>query len=232
MSVASAVDSESIEKAARGLQMQLWDRQCCFWPGQKVTPLDACDPWVAAHHLGFEVQEGWLDSEGSRAGRYQLGGFLNRQAKLIGISDQQKPRTQRFTLAHELGHVLMHPGIHHHRELPLAGITEPHEAVEPKERQANHFAGCFLVPAKQLRLAFRASFGVEHLTPTDEVAYELLGAGFKSLLNSPYESLHFERLVAQAVRFRGRHFSALNDLFQVSATTLAIRLRQARLTGR
>ena len=232
MTVAAIIDFEFIEKVARDLQMQLRDRQAIFWPGQQVTPLDICDPWVAAQHLGYEVQEGWLDSEGSRAGRYQLGGFLNRQAKLIGISDQQKPRTQRFTLAHEVGHVLMHPGIHHHRELPLAGITEPREAVEPKERQANQFAGCFLVPTKQLRLAFRACFGVEQLTPTDEVAYELLGAGFKSLMNSPYESLHFERLVAQAVRFRGRHFGALNELFQVSATTMAIRLRQAALTSR
>jgi hypothetical protein len=73
MRVAFAIDSEFIEKAARDLQIQLWDRQCAIWPGQKVTPLDVCDPWAAAHHLGYEVQEGWLDSEGSRAGLYQLG---------------------------------------------------------------------------------------------------------------------------------------------------------------
>ena len=83
-----------------------------------------------------------------------------------------------------------------------------------------------------MRKAFRASFGVEQLTFTDDVAYELLGNGFKSLMNSPYESLHFERVVAQAVRFRGRQFGALNDLFDVSPTTLAIRLRQVGLTRR
>ena len=232
MQAKAVIDFVFVEKAARSLQIELWDRQCSYWPGEKVTPLDVCDPWVAARHLGYEVQEGWLDSAGSRAGQYQLGGFLNRQAKLIGISDQQRPRTQRFTLAHEVGHVLLHPGVHHHRELPLAGITEPHEALDPKERQANEFAGLFLVPTKQLRLAFHACFGVEQLTLTDDVAYELLGSGFKTLMNSPYESLHFERVVAQAARFHGRHFDALHDLFQVSPTTLAIRLRQARLTRR
>jgi hypothetical protein len=232
MITAASLDFCSIEENARELHMELWDRQCVLWPGENVVPLDICDPWMAAKHLGFEVQEGWLDSAGTQAGRYQLGGFLNRPANLIAISDQQKPRTQRFTLAHEIGHVRLHPGLHHHRERPLQGLTEPREPVQPKERQANHFAGCFLVPQKQLRRAFAASFGVDQLTLTDDVAYELLGAGFMSLMNSPYDSLAFERVVAQAVRFRGRQFGALNDLFQVSPTTLAIRLRQVELTSR
>ena len=89
-----------------------------------------------------------------------------------------------------------------------------------------------MVPAKQLKLAFRASFGVDQLTLTDSVAYELLGAGFMSLMNTPYESLAFERVVAQTVRYCGRQFGALNELFQVSPTTLAIRLRQAGATRR
>lgn len=229
---AASLDFRSIEENVRELHMELWDRQCALWPGENVVPLDICDPWMAAKYLGFEVQEGWLDSAGSQAGRYQLGGFLDRPAKLIGISDQQKPRTQRFTLAHEIGHVRLHPGMHHHRELPLQGLTEPHEPAHPRERQANHFAGCFLVPKKQLHRAFVTSFGIEQLTLTDEVAYQLRGAGFMSLMNLPYESLVFERVVAQAVRFRGRQFGALNDLFQVSPTTMAIRLRQVGLTRR
>lgn len=219
------------EQTARTLQLELWDRQCTLWPGEKVTPLDVCDPWVAAKYLGFEVQEGWLSSDATRPG-FQLGGFINRPAKLIAISDKQKPRTRLFTLAHEVGHLLMHPGLHHHRELPMHGLTEPHEPTDLKERQANHFAGCFLVPEKQLRLAFNASFGVKSLKLTDTIAWALLGASYTSLMNSPYPSLAFERVVAQAQRFEGRQFSALHDLFQVSPTTMAIRLRQTGLVYR
>lgn len=232
MLVAAAIDNQFIEKKARNLQIELWDRQCTLWEGQKVTPLDVCDPWMAAHHLGFTVQEGWLDSAGSQEGRYVLGGFLNRAANLVAVSDQQKPRTQRFTLAHEVGHILLHQGMHHHRELPIHGLTEPHAPVDRKERQANHFAGVFLVPAKQLRKAFAACFGVDCLTLTDDVAYALLGEEFMQLMNSPYDSLMFERLIAQAPRFRGKHFQPLNDLFDVSPTTLAIRLKQCGLTRR
>ena len=231
MIASTTIDSQFIADKARELQIELWDRQCTLWQGENVTPIDVCDPWKAAQHLGYEVQEGWVDSPGMRAG-FQLGGFLNRPMKLIGLSDQLAQRTMRFTLAHEVGHILLHPGLHHHREIPLHGMTEPHEPVNPKERQANHFAGCFLVPTKQLKRAFLASFGVEKLTLTDNVAFELLGGSFMSLMNTPYDSLAFDRVVAQAVRFSGRQFGALNDLFQVSPTTLAIRLRQVGLTRR
>lgn len=219
------------EQVARQLQLELWDRQCTLWPGENVTPLDVCDPWVAAKHLGFEVQEGWLSSDGTRQG-FQLGGFINRPAKLIAISDEQKPRTKLFTLAHEVGHLLMHPGLHHHRELPMHGLIEPREPTDPKEREANHFAGCFLVPEKQLRRAFLACFGIENLKLTDNVAWELLGSSHASLMNSPYPSLSFERVVAQAQHFAGRQFGALHDLFRVSPTTMAIRLRQTGLVYR
>ena len=114
----------------------------------------------------------------------------------------------------------------------MHGLTEPREPTDQRERQANHFAGCFLVPEKQLRLAFNASFGVKDLKLTDTIAWELLGASYTSLMNSPYPSLAFERVVAQAQRFNGHQFSALNDLFQVSPTTMAIRLRQTGLVYR
>ena len=228
MLVTSLVDPES---SARQLQLELWDRQCTLWPGENVTPLDVCDPWVAAKYLGFEVQEGWLRDAGARVG-YELGGFINRPAKTIGISDQQKPRTKLFTLAHEVGHLRLHPGLHHHRETPIHGMTEPREPTDKKEREANHFAGCFLVPTKQLCRAFHAAFGADCLKLTDDVAWELLGSNFTALLNSPYNSLAFERVVAQAPRFRGRHFGPLFDLFQVSATTMAIRLKQTGLVYR
>ena len=231
MTSSARTDLSSIEDRARQLGIELWDRQCRYWPGESVTPLDVCDPWVAARHLEYEVREGWIDSVGTRAG-HQLGGFLDRPKKLVGLADHQPFRTKRFTLAHEVGHILLHHRLHHHRELPLHGMTEPREPADLIEREANHFAGCFLVPSKQLKLAFAASFNVDCLTLTDDVAFELLGAGFMSLMNGPYESLAFERLVAQAQRFRSRHFGSLHDLFAVSPTTLAIRLRQVGLTRR
>lgn len=229
--LASTSTFADIEEEALDLQRDLWDRQFSLWPGEQVTRLDVCDPWMAAYVLGFEVQEGWIGTEGARTG-YKFGGFLNRSARLIGISDQLSQPTKRFTLAHEVGHILRHPGIHHHREMPIAGITEPRVPVDRREREANHFAGVFLVPTKLLQYVFKKTFGVESLRLTDDVAFELLGSGFPALMNSPYDSIAFERVVAEAKRFRGRHFDPLHVLFRVSPTTMAIRLRECGLVYR
>lgn len=83
-----------------------------------------------------------------------------------------------------------------------------------------------------LERAFRATFAVDTLFLTDDVAFELLGRDYTQLMNSPYDSIAFERVVAQATRFRGRQFDPLNVLFKVSPTTLAIRLRACGLVHR
>jgi IrrE N-terminal-like domain len=225
----SVMSFDEIEFKARALQIEMWDRQVSLWPGQQVTPLDVCDPEMAAFVRGYDYREGVLDDVRSRAGRYDLAGFIDRSRRLIAVSDRYSPRIKRFTGAHELGHLELHPGLQHHRERPLAGLTEPCEPAELVEQQANHFAGCFLVPRKQLALAFRGAFGVECLRLTDTVAYNLLGASFNSVTRASPDSLVFERLVAQATRYKARHFTPLCELFRVSPTTMAIRLRQVGL---
>ncbi len=213
----------------RDLHREMWDSQVVLWPGQKVTPLDVCDPAIAARFLGYEYQEGVLDSPGSRAGQYVLAGFIDRPRRLIAVSDRLKPHVKRFTASHELGHLQLHPGLHHHRERPLEGLGSPNEPIEPHELEANIFAGCFLIPRLQLVRAFRTCFRAEVLTLTDTVAYELVGPEFQSLLAADPQSLTFPRLVAQCCRFKGLQFAPLHRLFGVSVTTMAIRLRQIGL---
>jgi IrrE N-terminal-like domain len=219
---------DAIEAKARALRRELWDNQVALWPGQKVTPLGACDPEVAARHLGYEYQEGNLDSAGSRAGQYVLAGFIDRSQRLIAVAENMKPHIKRFTAAHEVGHLLLHPDLHHHRERPHEGV-ELYESLAPHEREANLFAGCFLVPPAALRKAFRVWFQVDELRLTDTVAYQLVGPEFQALLAATPQSLTFPRLVAQCGRFNGRQFDPLHRLFGVSVTTMAIRLRQVGL---
>jgi hypothetical protein len=64
------------------------------------------------------------------------------------------------------------------------------------------------------------------------VAWELLRDNWASLMNSPYHSLAFARCVGRAQRFRRREFGPLHDLFKVSETTMAIRLRESGLVYR
>jgi len=87
-----------------------------------------------------------------------LSGFLYRAAgkgkrPIIGINDEHNPRRQRFSIAHELGHLILHTGdpLHVDRGNALQ-IKLRSEAsstgTDPDEKEANAFAAELLMPQK------------------------------------------------------------------------------------
>ena len=71
-------------------------------------------------------------------------------AKLIVLGTSQVPARQRFTLAHELGHLIAgdDQGVHLDRD-----IYDKSQAKDPSEQRANSFASAFLMPETILREA-------------------------------------------------------------------------------
>jgi Zn-dependent peptidase ImmA (M78 family) len=90
-------------------------------------------------------------------------GFVYRdgQRKIIGINSATNRRRQRFTIAHELGHIILH------QQDPLKvdfGVQVNHRneisslAIDPLEIEANAFAAAVLMPeGSVLRYAREAS---------------------------------------------------------------------------
>jgi Zn-dependent peptidase ImmA (M78 family) len=74
----------------------------------------------------------------------------------IWISTNQSGVKQRFTLAHELGHLLQHPLAVAYRDLNY----EP--GTSSIEREANHFAACLLMPAWMMGAAMHSTGGSVH----------------------------------------------------------------------
>jgi Zn-dependent peptidase ImmA (M78 family) len=81
--------------------------------------------------------------------------FLRDGKPVIGVNANHHPNRQRFTIAHELGHILLH-----HRELEAAVLIDKNfiprdsvsaEGIDPLERQANAFAAELLMPVKFVR---------------------------------------------------------------------------------
>lgn len=69
-------------------------------------------------------------------------------AKVIVLATSQVPGRQRFTLAHELGHLLAGDDHGVHLDSDIAGGTQQ---TDPSERRANAFAASFLMPELVLR---------------------------------------------------------------------------------
>ncbi|MFD3598394.1 ImmA/IrrE family metallo-endopeptidase [Streptomyces sp. NPDC058656] len=75
-------------------------------------------------------------------------------AKLILLAATSNPARQRFTLAHELGHLLAgdNQDVHLDRD-----IFAPAQKRDPSEQCANAFASAFLMPEDTLRGAIKAT---------------------------------------------------------------------------
>jgi hypothetical protein len=139
-----------------------------------------------------------------------------------------------FTVAHELGHWILHRALIEARcEQSLgttggrSGLITCYGTVEtdgrprlpPEERQANRFATHLLMPADQVRFGFRRRFREQ------ECGYGALRA------RTSFET-KFPTLRAYSRHLSGRPelgFSPLNEIFGVSVEAMAIRLEELLL---
>jgi len=86
----------------------------------------------------------------------QISGMLIRKEDnaVIGVDIGQAPNRQRFTIAHELGHLLLHDGeeVHVDREFRV-NLRSPTSsaAISVEEIEANAFAANLLMPEKFIR---------------------------------------------------------------------------------
>lgn len=90
---------------------------------------------------------------------YRHSGFLSHDHKMIFVDEYQYynyPGKYRFTLAHEIGHYVLHPefyNIHKFRDLEdyiQWRLSLPSETLHWLNTHAGWFAGCVLVPSDLL----------------------------------------------------------------------------------
>jgi len=90
----------------------------------------------------------------------ELAGMLVRRDKqiIIGVNSLHHPNRQRFTIAHELGHLQYHEGeIHVDRKLQLNRRDQVSSlAIDPDEMEANRFAAELLMPFKMIVVELKA----------------------------------------------------------------------------
>ncbi len=90
----------------------------------------------------------------------ELSGFLFRDKKagraVIGVNKSQHENRQRFTIAHELGHYVLHEGETVHLDYTRSAVTvnlrnsASSTGESDDEREANFFAAEILMPSRFL----------------------------------------------------------------------------------
>jgi Zn-dependent peptidase ImmA (M78 family) len=94
-----------------------------------------------------------------RAPSTEFSGLLLRRdgTAMVGVNSNEAPVRQRFTIAHEIGHFVMHP--QKDAFVDFRKNFRPNGPADLRERQANMFAAAVLMPRKMLLQE------IERLTP-------------------------------------------------------------------
>jgi len=134
-----------------------------------------------AQNYGLRIIE--LDF-GERKSLKNVSGYIDPKKKRIFIDKHDDPARKAFTIAHELGHWLLHndkleaePGkyaILYRRPLRISN-------QDPVEAEANYFAACLLVPHESLTDIRRKTQRVDELARAFGVSTEMMSYRIKEV---------------------------------------------------
>ena len=115
---------------------------------------------IAEHHLGYDID---ITNEGLFANPNYLGGIVfDENIIRVNASVEGHEGRYNFTIAHEIGHHVLHRD-HYlaHRDASDPGIMCREASAKPLvERQADQFASALLMPADLVRKAIESLPGV------------------------------------------------------------------------
>lgn len=129
-------NSETVHHNAEHLAEQLLQKYEIKQPHVDVDKL--------AEQLGIQVQSKALDSE--------VSGTLYRHdhKALIVVNSSESPVRKRFTVAHEIGHYMMHKDQDIHIDSNQTYFRRTDSPADLRESEANQFAAALLMPKSML----------------------------------------------------------------------------------
>ena len=117
--------------------------------------------------------------------------FINKDGRIYAaVNATHHIHRQRFSLAHELGHILLQHDITHYKS-NISIDNPPTEKAHPEveslfEVEANTFAGELLVPLDMLKMEFKKTRDVQALSNIFMVSKEVISIAVSNHMNSLY----------------------------------------------
>ena len=124
-------------------------------------PVDVMD---VARALGARVIPEIVDEEIS-------GGLSRRKdGPVIGVNARHHPHRQRFTIAHEIGHLVLHEGSDHFVDRTFHRDSRSSAATDVIEIEANQFAASLLMPRTFLEADLKGMYKPVRSEKVEELA--------------------------------------------------------------
>lgn len=218
-----------IERTVESLKQIIWKCRNEIWGSQLASdPIKLLNPSLILEKLGFEIERTSSLGTFQNAGKsYEVAGEIDRNSNTIRLSDQEPHISRNFTLAHELGHALMHAQTGLHRDpRPEDRVNFKREQVE---KEADKFASFFLMPEKLVSAEFKKTFMVDEYILNDDRSYALNPSRNEKITLQIQSKRGIARLLAQTDNYNGEHFEPLCKRFNVSIESMAIRLEELEI---
>jgi formiminotetrahydrofolate cyclodeaminase/Zn-dependent peptidase ImmA (M78 family) len=224
------LSNAEIEKVARKVQIILWNHQDTIW--KKNKPKNAIE--ILKPNIAFEKLLNYRVIKRDTLGTYdilgesiEVAGIIDNEKRAVGISKKFSSSIQNFTLAHELGHALMHKQTVLHRDRAVDSYSGASRDIV--ELQADKFASYFLMPKKQVRGLFQGIYNMERFSLNEDNIFALTGGSLKSFIAKCRNLRELSRFIASAESLYGSPFRSMAEVFNVSIEAMAIRLEELEL---
>lgn len=219
-----------IERKVSELHKMIWSKrnELCA-DGEFVDPVELLEPVKVLELLGYRVVfEETLGVFQERKTEIDVAGLLDRKKHRICISRRFRPNVRRFTLAHELGHALMHEDTTIlHRDKALDGSRVARDKVEV---EADKFAALFLMPKNLVISRFNKAFCVNgQFVPTTNAVFAFAQEDVIESIEGCETIRELARILAKTERYNGKSFTSLAAQFHVTVEAMAIRLEELGL---
>lgn len=221
---------DDIEAAARDLQKNLWKRRHELFPDRSlIDPIELLNPGIAIELFGYHyIESEYIGEYYSHNPSTDTAGIINNDTKTVEISTRHPLIEQRFTGAHELGHLILHDNMGSmHRDKPADRSSNKHRSA--KEREADKFATFFTMPKNLVKSRFKAIFGCSKFQLNENTAFALDHKNNSVLIHKYNTKRKLSRALAAATHYNGTHFQSLASQFHVSNEAMAIRLEELDL---
>ena len=222
----------ALAQVARRLHIELWRSRKTFGDFQDDSdPLTLVEPIRALGAIGYSVDV--VESLGQyRESRdtFEVAGVIDKDNSHIWISRRFTSETRQFTLAHELGHAILHRGTGLHRDRAVDSLAR-RQVRSQMEMEADTFAAYFLMPDRRLRIAFEERFLTTPFELTDATAFALAFTSAFLIEAEMKNQRALARVLASAEQYNGTRFDSLAKLFGVSVEAMAIHLEELELVA-
>jgi Zn-dependent peptidase ImmA (M78 family)/formiminotetrahydrofolate cyclodeaminase len=220
---------QELQNFVSRLQNTLYVFHDLIWKkGTLIDTVDLLDPKAVLRKvLGFQVQESEdLGFEQHGTEFFEVAGLIDKNRNLVLYSSRIPEKVANFTIAHELGHALLHDKLRMHRDRAMD--TPSFEPRSFEEAQADKFAAYFLMPQKLVIKAFSELFQTNRFQINSKTALGLR-VGVSDLTDHCETLRDLSRLLASTKYYAGKSFNSLSHKFKVSEEAMAIRLEELQL---